>query len=92
MSDETMPILRFQNGSQMASLYYYAGNFFYPVFLASKNLERLVHLKIKKFKKDNVALVKSDRAHPDYLDKCQLDDLQFELYATPQPDSDMEAE
>ena len=76
MSDETMPILHFKNGSQWSWLYYYAGNFFYPVFLANKNLERLISLKIKKFKKENSELVKSDRAHPDYLDKVQLAELQ----------------
>ncbi len=76
MSNETMPILHFKNGSTWAWLYYYAGNFFYPIFLANKDIERLVRLKMKKFRKENAALIKADRAHPDYLDKVQLAELQ----------------
>lgn len=76
MSDETIQILRFNNGGQMANLYYYAGNFFYPLALANKNLERLMEIKIKQFKKENAELVKADRAHPDYRDKVQLADSQ----------------
>jgi hypothetical protein len=76
MSDETMPILRFQNGSQWASLYYYQGNFFYPVFLATKNLERLVNLRIKRFIAANNDLVLADQSHPDYRNKFQLAEAQ----------------
>jgi hypothetical protein len=78
MSDKTMPILRFLNGSQWASLYYYQGNFFYPVFLVTKDLERRINLKIAAWRKDasNEAILKADRAHPDYRNKVQLAEAQ----------------
>jgi hypothetical protein len=75
VSEETYPIARLQSESGVwFSLYYYNGNFFYPLFL-SRNLERVVFMRIKQFKKDNAALVRSDRAHPDYKDKVQLSAL-----------------
>jgi hypothetical protein len=76
MSDKTFPIARFKNGSQMASLYYYNGNFFYPVFLVSRELEGRVRRLCAMFEKANKDLVASDRAHPDYMTKLQIAEAQ----------------
>jgi hypothetical protein len=78
VSETTIPILRFLNGNHWASLYYYNGNFFYPLMLKTKDLERLILLKIKAWRKnpENEALLASDQAHPDYLNKVQLAEAQ----------------
>lgn len=72
MTETTMLILRFRNGSQMASLYYYNGNFFHPVFLASRELELRVRRLIELFTHKHKAMIKADRAHPDYRTKIEL--------------------
>lgn len=57
-------------------LYYYQGNFYYPLDV-SIDLKARVRFKIKQFKKDNTELFKNDRAHPDYKSVVQLFDEQI---------------
>jgi hypothetical protein len=88
MSDKTFPIWRFRNGSQMCSLYYYNGNFFHPVFLASREIELRVRRLIQLFTSTNKALVKADRSHPEYKTKVEL----FDLSSTQDTQSPVEVE
>jgi hypothetical protein len=76
MSNQTFPILRFKNGSQTCWLYYYSGNFFYPLEIASRDLKLRIRRLIQIFMKANKALIRADRAHPDYLTKLQLAEAQ----------------
>lgn len=76
MSDKTFPILHFKNGSQMAWLYYYNGNFFYPIFVKSREIEGRIRRLCAIFEKRNPELVAADRAHADYLTKLQLAEAQ----------------
>lgn len=52
-------------------LYYYQGNFFFPVFL-SKERETQVAFLIKKFINEHRELVERDRASPDYKSWMEL--------------------
>lgn len=76
MSNQTFPIWRFRNDGQMATLYYYNGNFFYPIFLANKGLEGRICRLCRLFEKKNKNMVKADREHPEYLNKVELAELQ----------------
>jgi len=58
----TLPRYR---GRSLGRLYYYKGNFYYPLNLAD-NLPGLVRRHIREFSKANAALIKADRAAPDY--------------------------
>jgi len=53
-------------------LYYYQGNFYYPLFGLSREDKNLIKLHIKWFKRDFAERVKMDRANPDYKTKVQL--------------------
>jgi len=66
-----MPIISFKNNGQTAWLYYYNGNFYYPVFL-KKQLKKKVDWLINKFINSNKELVIIDRAHTDYKTKYEL--------------------
>ena len=55
-------------------LYYYKGNFFQPLFLKRKEQER-VEKAIRKFIRDNLTLVQSDRAQEGYRDLVQLSEV-----------------
>lgn len=78
MSDRTIPIWRFRNGGQLASLYYYNGNFFYPLFLAGVTLGTQLQFHIAKWRRypANEATLQADRAHPEYRNKVQLAEAQ----------------
>jgi hypothetical protein len=58
-------------------LYYYFGNFFYPIDLPD-SLEATVIAAIKKFMAENSELVKRDREHPDYQTLLQLAGIEDE--------------
>lgn len=60
-------------------LYYYQGNFYYPLDVSREMLQR-IRFKIAQFKKENESLFKSDRSHPDYKSVVQLFDEQNNLY------------
>lgn len=54
-------------------LYYYFGNFYYPMDLPIKQASRVKFL-INKFRKENAAMVEKDRSQPDYKTLIQLFD------------------
>lgn len=68
------------------SLYYYQGNFFYPINYFDdyrvipeevwKRAERIIEHEIKQFKKKNAARIALDRKHPDYKTLVELMDLE----------------
>lgn len=55
-------------------LYYYKGNFFYPINLTG-DLPGRINGAIRSFMKSNSELVKQDRTAPDFLTISQLCDL-----------------
>lgn len=61
--------------------YYYKGNFYYPIDGLTKNNKNLIRMNIKKFKKDNKELIKSDRVRHDYKTLLDLFDEQMEEHA-----------
>jgi hypothetical protein len=75
VSEQTHLLWRFRvkvgRHTQIANLYYHAGNFFYPLFLPI-DLEARAKHHILKFVKANRELVRTDRAHPEYQTKLQL--------------------
>ncbi len=76
-----MPVkVQQRNGREAKSrLYYYQGNFFYPLERLSNDWKQRVRFKIKQFKAANAAMIKADRSHPDYKTKLQLFDEQVAL-------------
>lgn len=77
MSDRTYSIWRFRiplpNGKwEHRTLYYYNGNFFYPMFNLPNAIMRRIKVLRKEFIKNNAELVKQDRDHPDYRTKLKL--------------------
>ena len=62
-------------------LYYYQGNFYYPLEGVSIELKQRIRFKIAQFKKENAAMFAADRAHPDYKSIVQLFDEQMEKFA-----------
>lgn len=57
-------------------LYYYQGNFYYPLELSGKWIG-IVKGAIRKFKKENAAMIEADRKHPEYKTIVQIFDEQF---------------
>ena len=53
-------------------MYYYNGNFFYPMFALPKKIMRQIKVLRKQFISSNAELVRHDRTHPDYRTKYQL--------------------
>ena len=78
LSTEDITIYRFPKTKDKPSfrLYYYQGNFFFPIF-QSREIEKRIGFLIKKFIKENQALVSADRAHPDYKSWKELVDEAF---------------
>ena len=66
-------------------LYYYQGNFFYPLESLSNDWRARIRFKIKQFKTANAAMIAADRAHPDYKTVLQLFDDQFSPTEATQP-------
>lgn len=60
-------------------LYYFEGNFYYPLFLPIKQKSRVTFL-INKFRKENAGMIESDRAKPTYKTLVQLFEEQVEHY------------
>jgi hypothetical protein len=58
---------------QTGRLYYYQGNFFHPLDLVGANIG-IVKGAVRKFLRDNRAMVDSDRADPAYRTPMQLMD------------------
>jgi len=58
-------------------LYYFFGNFFQPVDLHKKSLNKVKIAKFQ-FMRENAELIKKDRAHPEYKTLIELFDEQFE--------------
>ncbi len=54
---------------QRGRLYYYAGNFFYPLSVMNPGE---IKGAIKRFIKDNREMIKADRARPEYRTRLQL--------------------
>lgn len=54
-------------------LYYYQGNFYHPLDLPGK-VVGLVRGAIRRFTRENKAMITADRAHPDYRTPVQLFD------------------
>jgi len=73
MSDITLLDLTY-NGRYRGRLYYYMGNFFYPVDLPG-DLPGKVLGAIRRFMKENRAMVEADRAKPDYKTLLELADI-----------------
>jgi len=68
-----MPVITIRNGKKTKSrLYYYQGNFFYPLEGLSRDWLQRVRFKIKQFKAANSAMITADRQHPDYKSVLQL--------------------
>jgi len=65
MEDHHIYTLPPYRGRSLGRLYYYKGNFFYPLNLPD-SLPGLVRRHIRLFTKANAALIKADRAAPDY--------------------------
>lgn len=63
-------------GGVKHNLYYYEGNFYYPLFVAGFQHGR-VRRAIREFKKANQSLIDTDRAQPDYKTLVELFDEQF---------------
>ncbi len=63
-------------GISKHNLYYYKGNFYYPIFVEGFERGR-VRRAIREFKKVNQGLIESDRAEPGYKSKLQEFDDQF---------------
>lgn len=61
--------------SENHSLYYYQGNFYYPMTLSGADPGR-VKKAIRIFTRENKELIEADRAHPNYKTKIQLFDEQ----------------
>lgn len=57
-------------------LYYYQGNFFYPLSLFGRHKGRAARA-IRMFKYNHRAMVDNDRAHPDYKTLVELFDEQM---------------
>jgi hypothetical protein len=63
------------NGRRNAALYYYEGNFFYPI-LNLDNFDRgRVRKAMRHFERDNKSMVAADRARPEYQTLVQLSGL-----------------
>lgn len=58
---------------QPGSVYYYFGNFYHPLDLKGANVGLVKRLK-REFAQSHKALIKSDRAHPDYKTILELFD------------------
>ncbi len=58
-------------------LYYYQGNFYYPLETLSNDWRARIRFKIKQFKATNAAMIAADKAHPDYKTMLQLFDEQM---------------
>lgn len=56
------------------SLYYFFGNFFKPLDLHGSEVG-FVKREIRKFLKENAAMVKADRTHKDYMTLPQMMDV-----------------
>jgi hypothetical protein len=63
-----MPVtVKLPNGKLGNSrLYYYQGNFYYPLYGLTGDMTGKVKGAIRKWKRDNAAMFAADRAHPDY--------------------------
>jgi hypothetical protein len=80
MSEEQITILKdVKCQGKNNCLYYYRGNFFYPIMVDNGDLGR-VRKAIRVFTKENKALVEKDRADPKYKTKLELFDEQMEKY------------
>lgn len=64
-----------EGGRNYGGLQYFQGNFFHTLNLTG-GLPGIIAYEIRKFMKENKALVAKDRASPDYLRMDQLADLQ----------------
>lgn len=64
-----------------ARVYYYQGNIYQPLFLDGCEVGR-VKGAIRKFMKENSAMVDSDRASPDYKTLVELFDEQNREFGT----------
>lgn len=73
-TDITLMNLKYNNGRKKGRLYYYQGNFFYPMNLPTA-VQGQVFKEIRLFCKANKVLVDSDRKHPSYVSVLQLFDL-----------------
>jgi hypothetical protein len=58
-------------------LYYYQGNFYYPLEGLTANIKNLIKLKINQFKKENKEMILKDRKDPEYKNILQIFDEQF---------------
>ena len=76
MNTEHIHICNLVDG-QTGSLYYYQGNFYHPLTPLGRNIGKIKG-GIRKFMRDNRALVESDRAHPEYRTLVELMDAQME--------------
>lgn len=69
--------LRVNGRRGRGTVYYYLGNFFWPMTLDGSETGRVTRA-IRQFQKDNKAMIAADRARPDYLTIEQLCDLEPE--------------
>lgn len=72
MGEEHPTLIKLSRGS----LYYYKGNFYYPLERLTSQDKNLIKLHTKKFVKENKALVNKDRSDPNYKTKLELFDEQ----------------
>ncbi len=80
-NDITIMHVTLTNGKK-GRCYYYQGNFYYPLERLGNNMRAKMRIKINVFKHENAALIKADRAHPDYKTLLQIFDEQFGEVAT----------
>lgn len=68
----TLPPMRFRKSGRV---YYYQGNFFYPLNLVD-NQQGLVLRAIREFTKKHKSMIDSDRKHPNYKTLTELANLE----------------
>ena len=74
MTTEHIFIRKFEN--PFGSLYYYQGNFYYPMDMPHSQLVEVKQL-IRKFIKENKKLVENDRKDPNYRNLVQIFDTYY---------------